>query len=87
MLNREKEIEILMNDGDTRSEAERHLRDGAVIFPDKDLDRNLEDYLDEWDLEEEYRDEYRKMVSDKIPAGDWGVVEYEGEYFYIMYVL
>ena len=48
---------------------------------------NIESYLDEWNIEEEDKDEYRKMVTDKIPARDWGVVEDNGKTYYIMYVL
>lgn len=43
--------------------------------------------LDEWNVEEEDKDEYRKMVADKIPARDWGIVEDNGKTYYIMYVL
>ena len=39
-MTREKEIELLMKDGDTRSEAEKHLKDGAMII--EDLAENLE---------------------------------------------
>jgi hypothetical protein len=79
------EIEILMLDGCTRSEAEKHLKNGAVIFTD--LAENLESYLDEWNIEAEDREEYHRMVSDKIPASDWGIVEDSGKAYYIMYVL
>lgn len=81
----EKRIELLMKDGDTRSEAEKHLKAGAIVF--EDLDKNLESYLDEWDTEEEDREEYRKMVTKHIPVAGWGVVEEEGNTYYIMYVL
>ena len=53
-MTREKEIELLMKDGDTRSEAEKHLKDGAMII--EDLAENLESYLDEWEVEEEDRE-------------------------------
>ena len=84
-MTREKEIELLMKDGDTRSEAEKHLKDGAMIF--EDLAENLESYLDEWDVEEEDREAYRNMIKNKIPVADWGIVEDDGKTFYIMYVL
>lgn len=84
-MTREKEIELLMKDGDTRSEAEKHLKDGAMII--EDLAENLESYLDEWDVEEEDREAYRNMIENKIPVADWGIVEDGGKTFYIMYVL
>lgn len=84
-MTREREIELLMLDRCTKSEAEKHLKNGSTIF--EDFEENIESYLDEWDIEEEDKDEYRKMVTDKIPARDWGIVEDDGKTYYIMYVL
>ena len=84
-MTREREIELLMLDRCTKSEAEKHLKNGSTIF--KDFEENIESYLDEWNIEEEDKDEYRKMVTDKIPARDWGIVEDNGKTYYIMYVL
>ena len=84
-MTREREIEILMEDKCTRKEAEKHLKNGTIIF--EDFEENLESYLDEWDIEEEDREAYRKMVTDKIPTTDWGVVEQDGKTYFIMYVL
>ena len=85
MMTREREIELLMLDRCTKSEAEKHLKNGSTIF--EDFEENIESYLDEWNIEEEDKDEYRKMVTDKIPARDWGIVEDNGKTYYIMYVL
>ena len=84
-MTREREIEILMQDRCTKSEAEKHLKDGTIIF--EDFEENLESYLDEWDIEEEDREPYRKMVTDKIPVADWGIVEQDGKTYYIEYAL
>ena len=84
-MTREREIEILMEDRCTKSEAEKHLKDGTTVF--EDFEENLESYLDEWDIEEEDREAYRKMVTDKIPVADWGVVEQDGKTYYIDYAL
>ena len=84
-MTREREIELLMLDKCTKLEAEKHLKNGSTIF--EDFEENLESYLDEWNIEEENKDEYRKMVTDKIPARDWGIVEDNGKTYYIMYVL
>ena len=81
----EREIELLMLDKCTKSEAEKHLKNGSIIF--EDFEENIESYLDEWDVEIEDKDEYRKMVTDKIPARGWGIVEDNGKTYYIMYVL
>lgn len=84
-ITKEREIELLMLDKCTKSEAEKHLKNGSTIF--EDFEENIESYLDEWNIEEEDKDEYRKMVTDKIPARDWGIVEDNGKTYYIMYVL
>ena len=84
-MTREREIELLMLDRCTKSEAEKHLKNGSTIF--EDFEENIESYLDEWNIEEEDKDEYHKMVTDKIPARDWGIVEDNVKTYYIMYVL
>ena len=47
----------------------------------------FDDYMKEWNIEEEDIEEYRKMVTDKIPALDWGIVEDNGKVYYIEYCL
>ena len=84
-MTRKREIELLMLDRCTKSEAEKYLKNGSTIF--EDFEKNIESYLDEWNIKEEDKDEYRKMVTDKIPARDWGIVEDNGKTYYIMYVL
>ena len=84
-MTKEREIELLMLDKCTKSEAEKHLKNGSTIF--EDFEENIESYLDEWNIEEEDKDEYRKMVTDKIPVRDWGIVEDNEKTYYIMYVL
>ena len=80
-----EDVDILMLDRCTRAEAEKHLKNGTVVF--KDFEECLESYLDELDIEEEEREAYRKMVEDKIPVADWGIVEQDGKTYYISYVL
>lgn len=84
-MEKELEIKILMEDGCTASEAEKHLKNGSIVFDD--FEEKIEDYLDEWEINEEDREEYRKMITDKTPATDWGIVEKDGETYYIEYVL
>lgn len=43
--------------------------------------------MNEWDVEEEDREEYKKMIDTNKPVFDWGVVEYEGTVYFIDYVL
>lgn len=81
-------VEVLMLDGCTRKEAEKHLERGTVVFESQDFEAHFEDYMEEWGIEEDARGEYRAMIDRKIPMADWGVVKGEGgETWYISYVL
>ena len=90
-MTREKQVEILINDGCTKREAEKFFERGTTVFTD--FEENFEDYMSEW--KSGYCDEgdyeemvsgYRNMIETGIPATDWGIVETEGKKFYIMYV-
>ena len=84
-MTKEREIKILMSDGCTRAEAEKHLKKGSVVFDD--FEENFDQYMKEWGYNEEEEEAYRKMVTDKTPVADWGVVEQDGKTYYIMYLL
>ena len=45
-MTREMEIEILMEDRCTKSEAEKHLKNGTIIF--EDFEENFDKYMEEW---------------------------------------
>ena len=88
----EEQIEILMEDRCTKSEAEKHLKNGTTIF--EDFEENFDKYMEEWKYlaedEEEYSkmvDNYRNMIETGIPVTDWGVVKKDGKTYYIQYVL
>lgn len=83
-MTKERQIEILMMDRCTSSEAERHLKRGATIFTD--FEEYFEEYMKEWGMDEEQIEEYREMVEKKSPVEDWGVVEDNGKTYYIQYV-
>lgn len=80
-----REIEILMMDGCTRSEAEKHLNNGTVVFDD--FEKNFDSYMKEWDCDEEEKEAYQDMIESKIPVMDWGIVESEGHTYYISYTI
>ena len=80
-----REIEILMQDGCTRAEAEKHLKNGTTIF--EDFEENFNKYMEEWSFDEEEKAEYRKMVAEKKPLTDWGIVEDGERTYYIQYCL
>ncbi len=79
------EIEILMADGCTKSDAEKHLRNGSIVFDD--FEENFELYMKEWDIDEEEILQYQEMISRKKPLADWGIVQDGKRAYYIMYVL
>jgi len=78
-------VEILMKNGCTKQEAERHLKNGSIVFTD--FEEHFDAYMTEWGIEENEVPEYRRMIDEKIPVRDWGVVEDSGKTYYIMYVL
>lgn len=84
-MTKKREIEILVMDGCTSSEAEKHLNKGTIVFDD--FEEHFDDYMDEWGIDEEEKKEYKAMIDFKNPVVDWGIVEDEGNTFYIMYVL
>lgn len=92
-MTREMEIEILMEDRATKSEAEKLLKNGTTIF--EDFEENFDKYMQEWksgyaeDSEDytEMVESYRNMIETGTPATDWGVVKKDGKTYYIMYVL
>ena len=84
-MTREREIEILVMDGCTKKEAEKHLKNGSTVFTD--FEEHFDNYMKEWDIEEEEIPKYRKMMEKKTPIADWGIVEDGGKTYYIMYVL
>lgn len=84
-MTKERQVEILMMDGCTKAEAESYLKNGSIVF--SDFEEHFNDYMKEWDIEEEEISTYRKMIDEKFPAPDWGVVEEDGKTYYIMYVL
>lgn len=83
----EKELLIIMEDNCTKSEAVDHLSNGTVVYEKEEFVKFFDQYMDEWDVEEEDQEEYKKMIETSKPAFDWGVVEYEGITYFIDYVL
>lgn len=47
------DAEVLMMDGCTRKEAERHLERGTTVFQKSDFEKNFDNYLDEWGIVED----------------------------------
>lgn len=83
---RKSDIDILMMDGCTRSEAQKHLERGTTVFDD--FEENFSQYMLEWGIDnEEEQEPYRNMIEKKVPALDWGIVETDGQVFYISYCL
>ena len=82
---------VLMAAGHPKQEAERHLKDGAIVF--YDLEEHFDDYMDEWypykddeDTIQEIAD-LRRMVEEKIAVPDWDCVKVDGKWYYIEYCL
>ena len=81
------DIEVLMKNGYSKRKAEEELKRGTVVFEGEDFERHFDDYMDEWGVDEEEQEKYRKMLEEKIAIPDWGIVEDNGNTYYIMYCL
>lgn len=84
-------LKIMMAAGHPKREAERHLKNGSIVF--YDFEENFDDYMDEWypyrddeDTLQEIED-LRKMIKTKIAVPDWDCVEVDGKWYYIEYCL
>lgn len=85
---------ILRTDNKVPSEVEKYLRkNNVVIFEGNDYEYNFDHYMTMLygDLEEDDFNksvaEARHMIETGEPITDWGVVQYNGERFYIMYII
>ena len=84
-MTKEKQIEILMKDRCTKTEAENFLKNGTTIYDD--FEENFEDYMKEWICDEDQIAAFKEMVDTKSPVLDWGIVEDNGKTYYIEYVV
>lgn len=85
-MTREMEIKILMEDGCTKKEAQRHIEVGTVVFDD--FEKNIDFYcVDLAGGNEDLEEDLRNMAKTRKPIEDWGIVETEDGIYYIMYCL
>ena len=77
------DIEVLMKNGYSKRKAEEELKRGTVVFEGEDFERHFDDYMEEWGVDEEEQEKYRKMLEEKIAIPDWGIVEDNGNTYYI----
>ena len=81
------DIEVLMKNGYSKRKAEEELKRGTVVFEGEDFERHFDNYMEEWGVDEEEQEKYKKMLDKKTALPDWGIVEDNGNTYYIMYCL
>lgn len=81
----EKKLMVVMEDNHTKKEAVDYLCNGSAVYEKEEFVKFFEQYMNEWDVEEEDQEEYKKMIDTNKPVFDWGVVEYEGVTYFIDY--
>lgn len=81
------DIEVLMKNGYSKRKAEEELKRGTVVFEGEDFERHFADYMEEWGVDEDEQEKYKKMLDKKTALPDWGIVEDNGNTYYIMYCL
>lgn len=83
----EKNVEILMEDRCTRKEAERHLKNGTVPYELEDFTEHFDQFMEDWQEDEEGIEAYKKMLETKEPMDGYSFVEYNGKEYLISYCL
>lgn len=78
-MTHEQEIAILMEDYCTAKEAEKHLKDGTIIF------ENPDDYIEMLKDGGSYEGETIEDIRKGMP--DVSMVTYKGHEYLIMYIL
>lgn len=79
------DFEILKETGMTDYDAKKHLERGTTVY--RDFEEHLEDYIEEFDSDEEGKEAIREMVRTGKPMPDWDVVDHNGHKYYICYCL
>lgn len=71
--------------GFSRNEAITALERGTTVYDGVELANNLENYLQEWQLEDGENDKIREMISShgKTWADGWSAVSVNHKYYYI----
>lgn len=86
-MTRERKIEILMMGHCTKTDAIRHVNNGACIYTEEDFQGDIEDMMKNFYIGEEEAEDFKKMIYEKIPMEDWEIVKDEEHTYFIMYVL
>lgn len=86
-MDRRKEIEILVEAGSTRSEAEYHLDRGTIVYEVADFLEFFEEYTQVCEPEDQARiKSFVEKGKDGV-CGDYTMVTYDGTQYLIEYVL
>lgn len=80
-------IELLIMDGCTKEEAERHLKNGSIVFEESDLKEHFDLYAKEWNLNKEEYDKHKNMIEKKEAICDWSIVSDGVKTYFIQYAL
>lgn len=81
----ERDVYILEYCGFSRDEAITALERGTTVYDAVELENNLENYLQEWQFEDEDANEICEMISShgKTWADGWSAVSVNHKYYYI----
>lgn len=86
-MDRRKEIEILVKDGATRSEAKYHLDRGTIVYEVADFLEFFEEYTQACEPEDKERIKSFVEEGKDGVCGDYAMVTYDGAQYLIEYVL
>lgn len=86
-MDRRKEIEILVEAGSTRSEAEYHLDRGTIVYEVADFLEFFEEYTQGCEPEDQERIKSFVEEGKDGVCGDYAMVTYDDAQYLIEYVL
>lgn len=75
---------ILNLDGNGKNEIEHRMKNETFTIYEN-FEENFSTYLNVWVVGDEDVKNYKRMIDEKIPLEDWGIVEYNGRNYYIAY--
>ena len=86
-MDRRKEIEILVEAGSTKSEAEYHLNRGTIVYEVADFLEFFEEYTQGCESEDQERIKSFVEEGKDGVCDDYAMVTYDGAQYLIEYVL
>lgn len=78
------DIDILMKDNHTQEDAEKCLKNGAIVFDTISFMKYCKQYVEDW-KDKKMGKQFQNMMDTKNPLDGWGIVKTKWDTYYILY--